>query len=95
MTSEKRTLIAPLDILSLGFECLHCRATYFVPIDKLDRSLPRTCQNCQESILTDAPVTNSSWSDLQALTQFIALFKLLRTRPFGSAVRFEIREEPL
>ncbi len=93
MTSEKRVLISPADILSVGFECPHCGATYFVPIDKLDRDLPRKCQNCNEPFFNDAPVENTDYSDLRVLGAFITFFKSLRSRTFGSSVRFEIQQE--
>jgi len=93
MTSEKRILISPTDILSVGFECSHCGATYFVPVKRLDRNLPRECQNCQESFVTDAPVQNKEHSDLVVLRSFIKLFKDMQSRKFVSSVRFEIQDE--
>jgi DNA replicative helicase MCM subunit Mcm2 (Cdc46/Mcm family) len=93
MTSERRIFISPVDVLSIGFECPHCGATYFVPIDKLDRDLPRKCQNCNEPFLNDAPVQNLDYSDLRALGAFITFFKDLRRRTFSSSIRFEIQGE--
>ena len=93
MTSERRILISPNDIISMGVECPHCGASYFVPIDKLDRFLPRDCQNCHETFFTDAPVPNSDHSDLRVMATFITFFKSLRSRSFGSSIRFEIKEE--
>jgi hypothetical protein len=93
MTNERRILIAPADIISIGVECPHCRATYFVPIDKLDRALPGDCRNCHETFFSDAMVLGSDFSNLDVLASFINFFKLLRGRGFGSSVRFEIKEE--
>jgi predicted Zn finger-like uncharacterized protein len=93
MTSQKRVLISPIDILSIGVECPHCGATYFVPIDKLDRDLPRKCQNCNELFFNEAPIQNIEYSDVRVLGAFIQFFRDLRSRPFGSSIRFEIQEE--
>ena len=89
MTSEKRFLISPKDILSIGFECSHCGATFFVPIEKLDRLL-RQCPNCKESLATEAPVPNSDYSDAKVVFFFVDFLRQLRTRVFGESVRFEI-----
>jgi hypothetical protein len=92
MTNEKRTLIAPQDILSLGFECPHCGSTYFSPVDKIDRVL-RGCPNCQESFVTDAPVAGSDYSDMRLLEFFVRFLRQVRNRPFGASFRFEIASE--
>ena len=94
MTSEKRVLISPKDILSVGFECPHCRATYFVPVENLDRPLVRQCPNCQESWATDAPVPSGDYSDLKMLHFFVDCLRKIQTRAFGAAIRFEVSGEP-
>lgn len=91
MTNEKRILIAPRDILSMGFECPHCSATFFVPIDKVD-SLVRQCPNCREFWATDASVHGSDYSDLKVLSFFVEFLKDIRSRQFGAAIRFEISD---
>jgi len=92
MTSEKRILVSPKDILSLGFECPHCSTTYFSPIDKLDE-LVRQCPNCRQSWATDAPVSSSSYSDLKTLVFFVDFLRQIRNREFGLNIRFEIAGE--
>jgi transcription elongation factor Elf1 len=92
MTAEKRILISPKDILSIGFECPHCGATYFVPIEKLDRPW-RQCPNCQESLATDASVPNSDYSDVKVLFLFVDFLRQVRSRAFGAFLRFEVKGE--
>lgn len=93
MTSEKRTFISPKDILSLGFECLHCGSTYFSPIEKLDRVV-KQCPNCQQLLVSDTQLTSSEHSDARVLHFFVDFLRQLRTREFGTAIRFEIAGEP-
>jgi len=94
MTSEKRILISPKDILSVGFECPYCRATYFVPVETLDRHPVRQCPNCQETWATDAPVPSGEYSDLKMLSLFVDCLRKIQTRAFGAAIRFEVSGEP-
>jgi hypothetical protein len=89
VTNEKRILISPKDILSLGFECSHCGATYFVPVDKLDRMI-KLCPNCQQLLVSDTQLTSSEHSDSRVLQFFVDFLRQLRSREFGATVRFEI-----
>jgi hypothetical protein len=93
MTSEKRILVSPKDILGIGFECSHCGATFFVPLDNLDRPLLRHCPNCQDSLATDASVSGNDHSDARVLSFFIDFLQQLRARSFGMNIRFEISED--
>ncbi len=91
MTSENRILVAPKDIRSIGFHCPHCEATYFVPIEKIDRQIVRQCPNCQESIASDAAATQIEGpSDAKVLYGFVAFLRDMQNRPFGKCIRLEL-----
>ena len=92
MTTEKRILIAPKDILSIGFECPHCGTTYFIPIQKVDQ-IVRQCPNCRTMLANDAAVPNSSYSDMKTLNFLIEFLHTTQSRDFGANVRFEIAGE--
>jgi len=94
MTSEKRILIAPQDILKLGFECPHCAAIYTVPIDKLDRDrIISTCPNCHEAWASDEqPSSENVISDVKIVRSFLDCLQKIRNRKFGQYMRFEITD---
>jgi hypothetical protein len=45
MTSETRTLIEPMDITAVEFECPHCKVKILHPLSGIDR-LSDKCPNC-------------------------------------------------
>jgi hypothetical protein len=92
MTSEKRVLIAPKDILGIGFDCPHCRSTYFAPVGTLDR-IVNNCPNCQQHWLSGIQTSSDAHSDATTFNFFVDFLRELRNRPFGDSVRFEIRCE--
>ncbi len=92
MTAEKRILISPRDILSVGYECPHCRATYFVPLARLDR-VAIHCPNCRERWASDTQPSSSEHSDAKVLEFFVHFLHELCRRDFGSHLRFEIDGE--
>jgi hypothetical protein len=91
MTVEKKILIAPQDILSLGYECQHCHSTYLVPLDKLSR-ITTSCPNCKEEWVSDF-ASGGVHSDVSILNNFTQLLKILPTRNVGVSIRLEIREQ--
>ena len=93
MMVETRAVMQLSDILGIGFECIHCGASYLVPFGILDRELPRKCPHCQEALFSDtAPVNNLAYSDQRVLGAFVDYLKELRSRSFGSSVRLEITQ---
>lgn len=91
MTTLKRTLIEPRDIVGLEYECTHCETRYLVPLKKFDRRVER-CPNCNEKWLsTDAARQMSSD---QTISQFVEYLKDLQTRNLGVTIRLELAEDP-
>jgi hypothetical protein len=91
MTVEKKTLIAPQDIIGVGYDCKHCHSTYLVPLEKLSR-ITTSCPNCKEEWVSDIAPSNGVHSDASVLNNFTQSLKLLQTRNVGASIRLEIRE---
>lgn len=89
MTAEKRVLISPQDIIAVGYECPHCRATYFAPVDKIDR-IAAVCHNCQQRLLGETQPQTIKYSDITVVRHFVEFLQQLQSREFGAILRFEI-----
>lgn len=92
MMTETVTLITPSDVLSVGFECSACGATYFVPLVKLTGALPGKCQNCGAVWLYEPSVAMVAPTDARVLAGFVNALQELQARPFGAAVRLELAQ---
>lgn len=93
MTSEKRVIISPNDIISVGWECPHCHAVFLVPIDVLDRMLPVVCPNCSERLASETQPSSAELSDLNTAHSFLLRLRELRSKPFGKYLRLEIPDK--
>jgi hypothetical protein len=91
MMTEMMTLITPSDVVSVGFECPACKATFFVPLGVLNE-LPTKCHNCRESWMHVPSQAMIAETDAQVMGVFIDLLKKLNVRKFGAAVRLEIAQ---
>ena len=89
MTTERRILISPQDIIGLGFECPHCKATYSIPVGRLDR-IASICPNCQQRWVSDVQQSSSQQSENVVLRYFVDFLRELQRREFGNALRLEI-----
>ncbi len=90
MTAEKKLLITPQDVLSLGYECNHCHSIYLVPLGNLSR-ITTACPNCKEEWVSDAvPAGGIHNSDAAVLNHFTQSLKMLQSRNVGSCLRLEI-----
>src|SRR6266849_9926850 len=89
MTIQKRTLVAPDDIIGLEFECNTCHARYTLPVISITRC-PSTCPNCNEPwIRRDQPST-SSISDLAIIGRLAEFLSEIKVRRLGATIRLEI-----
>jgi transposase-like protein len=89
MTVEKRILISPQDIVGLGFECPHCKASYSVPVTRLDR-IGSLCPNCQQRWVSSTQPSSSLQSEDVVLNYFVGYLRELQRRDFGASIRLEI-----
>lgn len=92
MTTEKRVLVSPQDIIGMGFECPHCRAVYSVPVARLDR-IATICPNCQQRWVSETQPSSSQHSEATSLRHFVDFLKELQQRDFGRSIRFEIKPD--
>lgn len=86
--TEKRTLIEPVDVIGLEYECAHCGSRYLVPLKRFDRRVD-CCPNCQEKWLSRAASAGVE-SDERVLSQFADYLHQLQQRTLGARVRLEI-----
>lgn len=92
MTSERRILISPKDIASVGWECPHCHATFLVPIARLDRDLGAICQNCSERFVSETQKSSSMLSESELIKSFLLRLRELIGSNIGKHLRLEIPE---
>jgi hypothetical protein len=90
--SERLVLVSLEDIIGVGWHCPHCETVCSIPIDKLDRGLPRSCTNCKEE-LADATPSESEQTDERIVGQLMQLLRIIRRRPFGKSLRFQIVQD--
>ena len=88
--AERPVLVSLEDVLAAGWHCPHCGTVYSVPIEKLDRALPGSCANCNETLASD---TASDQSDHKILGQLVHFLKVAKQRPFGKNLRLQIVQE--
>jgi hypothetical protein len=94
MTTEKRILISIADIVSVGWTCPHCKASFSVPVDSADKErIFQQCPNCNgwiaPRIMQSLPVGTD-----ETLKDFLAALKKLQNTEAGAAVRLEIADLP-
>lgn len=88
MTTLKRTLIEPRDIVGIEYECAHCQSRYTVLVTKFDRHVT-SCPNCREKwMLAD----NAAPSNEETLYYFIEQLKQIQTRKLGVTIRLELAD---
>lgn len=92
MTQESRVFVSPSDIVSIGYECPHCKSTFSVPLGKVDR-VSVLCGNCQERIVKETPESSSHQSEFSVFNQFVMALRSLQAREFGKNIRMEILGE--
>jgi hypothetical protein len=92
MTVQKRTMIAPGDIIGIEYECSHCHARYAVALEFADR-LVSACPNCKEQWISSETPKTSIYADDKALLLFFARLKDVQARVLGATVRFEIKND--
>jgi predicted Zn finger-like uncharacterized protein len=93
MTTRRRTLIAPKDVVGIEYECTHCGARFSVPIHKIDRKVQK-CPNCEKSwISSETPAENTNYSDDKSIGMFLLFLKDLQARSMGALIRLEIETE--
>jgi hypothetical protein len=89
MTAEKRTLIAPKDILGMECECPHCHARLSISIGRID-SFPPMCPNCQKRWITEIQPSSSEVAESAILNHFIRYLVELQSSKLSTKIRFEI-----
>ena len=92
MTQEERVYIVPQDILAIGYECPHCKSTYVVPIEKIDR-IVANCPNCQQRLISEIQPSSSALAESAVFLNFVTWLKALQAREFGNNIRMQIKPE--
>jgi len=92
MTQEERIFIVPQDIIAIGCECSHCKSTFVVPVEKIDRVLAK-CPNCNERLISETQPSSGALSESTVFLNFVTWLKSLQARDFGGNIRLEIKGE--
>jgi hypothetical protein len=88
MTSEKRTLIEPVDITAIELECQTCECRTSIPIagsGEPNRRIPYLCPGCGETLMI------RDGDDHKALKELLDLIRHLPTRKLTFGLRFDVK----
>lgn len=94
MTIQKRTLIAPSDIVAIEYICGHCESRFSVPLGKSDRPL-MNCPNCHEAWFRPSNKVAGNQTHEVVRNLQISLAELQSRQMDGVEVRLEIRGETI
>lgn len=97
MTTQRRTLVSPSDIVAIEYECTKCAARYSVGLSKVDQLL-RKCPNCATRWFDETEgrhnmvprIKTGEGSDDAVMASSIESLQRLRTLKCGAIIRFEI-----
>lgn len=94
MTTERRTLIEPKDVLAIELECklCHSRVQHKLAKIQVDRFQNRlVCPNCREDLI----LSGDEGPDMMRLGNFIEALRALLAIESRAIIRLEIPSEPI